>query len=219
MKIDVCTVSIISCEHVSIKRRETARLPFHADEFQVTAEIPGIESTYGKTIAEPSHGCFEVALVEVWVQVWGLVDRGVHVCPNQRDRRSGYSTSLVGYLNGNVFVALGNDHFCDRKVLLLLAVGFDNSSERILKGLEKHVRQMAGYIHEVEIRLTDQLHLRRIKKTVVVLTNESRIFDCFLGKLLYIGFGTYDANIVRFRGMPLIRESNVLSDEHTDADT
>jgi len=73
------------------------------------------------------------------------------------------------------------------------------------------------YIHKLQIRATNQLHLRSIEKTVIILTNESCIVNGFLRESLHIGPSTNDADIIGSRGF--IIKGYMLADEHSNADT
>ena len=78
---------------------------------------------------------------------------------------------------------------------------------------------MSGDIHELEVVFTDELDLGSIKETIVIFTDESRVIDGFLRKLLNIGLCADDADVIWLTVLPLIRERNVLADQHADANT
>ena len=78
---------------------------------------------------------------------------------------------------------------------------------------------MAGDIHELEVVFTDELNLGSIEKAVVIFTDEPCIIDGFLGNLMNICFCADDPDIVWLAMLPLIRERDVLADQHADANT
>ena len=106
-------------------------LPFHTDEFQVTSEIACIESADGEAVAEPSHGGFEIGFVEVGVEVRGLVDGGVHVCPHEWDGGPWDSSAFVGDFDGDVLFALCDDDFGDWKGFLIGSMRLNDGSQRV----------------------------------------------------------------------------------------
>jgi hypothetical protein len=63
---------------------------------------------------------------------------------------------------------------------------------------------MAWHVHEVDIRIANELDFGRIKETVVVLTDESRILDGLLSELPDVCFGADDADIIWMRALALI---------------
>lgn len=98
-------------------------------------------------------------------------------------------------------------------------MGLDNSAQRVLEGLEEHMRQMAGNVHEVEVGIADELDLGSLKHAIVILTDKASVLNGFLGEVLNVGLGADDADIVGVAMMALIGQGDVLTDEHTDADT
>ena len=98
-------------------------------------------------------------------------------------------------------------------------MGFDDGTERILESLEQHVRQMSWDIHEVEVRVADELDLGRIEETVMILTYEARVLNSFLSQVAHVCLCTDDTDIVGVRVSSLIGQGNMLTDQHTDTDT
>src|SRR5207244_2589606 len=103
-----------------------------------------------------------------------------HISPNERDSAPGDTAAFVGNLDRNVFLALRDHDLYRREVLLIRTVCLDNGSQTVLEGLEKHVRQVARDVHEGQVRLTDQLDLRRVEQAVVIFADEACIVDGFL---------------------------------------
>lgn len=53
----------------------------------------------------------------------------------------------------------------------------------------------------------------------MILADKSSILDSLLGKILNIGLGADNADVVGVAVMALIRQSNMLADEHSNTDT
>lgn len=98
-------------------------------------------------------------------------------------------------------------------------MGFDDSTKRVLESFEKHVRQMAWHIHEVEVGVADELNLWRIEETVMILAHEACVLDGFLSQITDVCLCADDADVIRVRMGSLISQGNVLTNQHTDADT
>lgn len=77
---------------------------------------------------------------------------------------------------------------------------------------------MTGNVHEVDVGVADELDLGGFKEAVVILADESSVFNGFLGEILNVGLGTDYSDIGGIAMMALVRESNVLADEHADTD-
>lgn len=76
---------------------------------------------------------------------------------------------------------------------------------------------MSRDVHKVQIRLADELNFRGVKETIVIFTDEARVFNCFLGEVVDVGLGADDADVVvMFRSSV---ERDVLTDQHTDSNT
>ena len=194
-------------------------LPFHANQLQVPAKVARVQPRDGQSVTEPSHRGLEIALVKVGVEARCLVYGGVHVRPDQGDGRSRDAASLIGNLDCDVFLALGDDDLCDGEVVLVLAMALYDSTQGVFQGLEEHVRQVARYVHEADVVVADELDLGGVEQTVVVLAYEARVLDGFLGEFADVGLCADDADVVGVGARALVGEGDVLADEHTDADT
>ena len=97
-------------------------------------------------------------------------------------------------------------------------MSFDHGAQRIFQGFEEHVGEMTRNIHEFEIGLTDELDFGGFEQAIMVFTDKARIVDGFLGEVLHVGFGANHAHIIWLQVLLLIRECNMLADEHADAD-
>lgn len=193
---------------------DVGAVAFHADKLEVTAEVASVQARDGQSVAEAGHGRFKVGFVEVWIEVGRLVDRGVHVCPDQRDAAAWNSTTLVADFDGDVLASLAHNDLCDRELLFVGAMSLDNSSQAVLQGLEKHVRQVSRDVHEVEVWWANQAYLGRVKQAVVILANKPCVLDGFLRQVADVGICTDDADIVRVRMRALVSQCDVLSDKH-----
>lgn len=191
--------------------------PFHADQLEITAEVPGVESTYWQAIAEAGHGGLEVGFVEVRIKAGGLVDGGIHVCPHQRDCGSWDPASFIGYLDRDVLFPFRDDDFGYWEGLLFLPMCLHHSSEGVLESLKEHVRQMARDIHEVQVVTADQPDFGGVEKAIVILADKSGVLDSFLCQFLHVRFRADYANIARVSRVGLIRQRNVLPDKHSYA--
>lgn len=76
---------------------------------------------------------------------------------------------------------------------------------------------MAGNIHEADVGIADELDLGRLEQTVMVLAHEAGIFDGFLGEFVDVRFCADYADVVGVGALALVGQSNVLADEHADA--
>jgi len=93
--------------------------------------------------------------VEILVEVLSLHSR-IHVRPNERDGAPGDSSSLVGNLDGNVFLAFDDDDLDGREVVVAVGtVPFDDGSQRVFEQLEADMGQVSGNVAEVEVLRTD----------------------------------------------------------------
>ena len=77
---------------------------------------------------------------------------------------------------------------------------------------------MTRDVHEVEVWTTDQLDFGRVEEAVVVLADETGVLDGFLREFADVRFGADDADVVGLDGLALIRQGDVLADQHPDAD-
>ena len=75
---------------------------------------------------------------------------------------------------------------------------------------------MAGDVHEVEVFGTDKLDFRSVEETVVIFADESSVLDGFLGEILDVCFRTYDTHITWVFMMTLIRQCDMLANQHSD---
>lgn len=73
---------------------------------------------------------------------------------------------------------------------------------------------MARDIHEMQVGFADQLDLWGVEEAVVVLTDEAGVFDGFLGEFADVGCGADDADVIRVRCLFLVRERDMLPDQH-----
>lgn len=229
MEVDICAVSGRGCRvskkrpgrtrEITAKSRQLASdLPLHANQLQVAAKVARVQSGNGQAVAEASHGSLEVALVKVGIQVGGAVDGGVHVGPDERDGAAGDAAALVANLDGDVLLALGDNDLCDGKLLLVHAVGLDDGAQRVFERLKEHVRQVAGHVHEVEVGVADELDLGGLEEAVMVLADEAGILNGLLGEVLDVCLCANDADIGGVAVVALVRQGNVLAEEHADAD-
>ncbi|ELU43313.1 hypothetical protein AG1IA_02680 [Rhizoctonia solani AG-1 IA] len=90
-----------------------------------------------RSIAQPisksSHGSFEIARLEVLVQVLSL-HRSEKISPNEWYTTSWDSSSLIRNLDRNVFLAFNNDDLDWRiRGFIIWAISFNNGSERVLQ--------------------------------------------------------------------------------------
>ena len=67
-----------------------------------------------------------------------------------------------------------------------------------------------GFAHEPDFR--------GVEEAIVVFADEAGVFDGFLGEFAHVGLGADDADVVGRCGLFLVREGDVLADEHADAD-
>ena len=193
-------------------------IPLHTDQLQIAAKVPRIEPTDGQAVAEARHGRLEIALVELRVDGRGRVDGRVHVRPDERDRRARDPAALVRDLDGDILFALGDDDFCDGELGLLLPVKVDDGAEGVFEGLEKHMRKVAGDVHEIEVVSTHELDLGRLEQAVIVFAYEARVLDRFGREVLDVRLCADDADIVGVAVGARVLEGDVLADEHADAD-
>ena len=202
--------------------RDDSNSLLHADQLEVAAKVPGIQPGDGQPVAKAGHRGLEVGLVKGRVQARRLVDGGVHVGPDEGDGGARDAAALVRDLDGDVLVAGGDNDLGDGEGVVLLAVPLDDGAERVLERLEEHVAQVAGHVHEAEVRFAHELHLGRVEQAVVVLAHEARVVDGLEGELAHVGLGADDADVGRVRGrfgrLLHLAEGNVLADQHADAD-
>lgn len=81
------------------------------------------------------------------------------------------------------------------------------------------MREMAWDIHEVEIVAADQLHLRCFEEAVVVFAHESSVLNGFQSQVFDVCFRADNADIIWMMMLILMLEGNMLSNQHTNADT
>lgn len=191
--------------------------PLHANKLQVAAKVPRIQTRDGQAISKASHRRLEIALIEVRVQVRCPVHGGVHVGPDQGNGASGDAAALVRDLDGDVLFSFRDNDLRHRELLLVLTVRLDDGAERVLQGLEKHMRQVSWHIHEVNVRVAHKLDLGGLEEPVVILANEARVFDGFLSQVLDIRLCADDTDVSGVAVVALVSQGDVLTDEHTDA--
>lgn len=97
-------------------------------------------------------------------------------------------------------------------------MGLDDGAQGVLEGLEEHVRQMAGDVHEVQVGIAYQLNARGFKQAIVVFADEAGVLNGLLRKLFDVGLGADDADVGGVAMVALVGQGNVLADEHADAD-
>lgn len=68
-----------------------------------------------------------------------MVHRRIHVCPDERYRRSRDATSLVCDLDCDVLLSLCDDDLCHGEILLILASCFHDGAQGVLERLKEHV--------------------------------------------------------------------------------
>lgn len=196
MQVDVCPVAAVALVNGKDERGGGECSPFHADQLQVAAKVPGVQPRYRQSVSKASHWGLKIALVEIRIEAWCLVDGSVHVGPDERDGRAWDAAALVRDLNGDVLLALGDDDLCDREVLLILAMALDDGTQRVLQCLEEHMRKMARDVHEADVVVADELDLGGIEQAVVVFADKAGVLDGLLGELADIGLGADDADVV-----------------------
>ena len=147
-----------------------------------------------------------------------MIDSRVHVCPHQGNGGSRDTAAFVGDLDGDVLLALGDNDLGDGEVVSVLTVALHDGTQGVLQGLEEHVRQVAGDVHEADVVVAYELDLWGVEEAVVVLTHEACVFDGFLGEFADVGLGADDADVVGVGARALVGEGDVLADEHADAD-
>ena len=76
---------------------------------------------------------------------------------------------------------------------------------------------MTGHVHEVQVRVADELDFGRFEQAVVVLAHETGVLDGLLGKVPHVGLGADDADVGGVPVVALVRQGDVLSDKHSDA--
>ena len=112
---------------------------------------------------------------------------GVHVCPNEWDCASGDAATFVGDFDCDVFLSLHDDDFDRGKVVfVIVAVTFDNCSERVFEEFETNMRQVAGYVRKGELHWADELNGRTSKHCVVFFAYETSIFDRFVDDIMNV---------------------------------
>lgn len=74
---------------------------------------------------------------------------------------------------------------------------------------------MAWDVHEMQVGFTDELDFWGVEEAVVVFADEAGVFDGFLGEFADVGCGADDSHVIRIRGLFLVRESNMLANQHT----
>ena len=182
------------CSLISVRKR-SQNLPLHANKLQVAAKVPGIQPRDWQSISESSHRRLEIALIKVRIEVRRLINRRVRVGPHKRDGATRNATTLVRDLDGDVLLAFGDYDLGHRELLLVLAVCLDDGSQRVLEGLEEHVRQVAWHVHEIQVGVADKLDAGGFEESVVIFADEPRVLYGFLGEFVDVRFRTYDADI------------------------
>lgn len=148
-----------------------------------------------------------------------MVDSRIHVRPYQWNGGPRDAASFVRNLDGDIFLALCNNDLGHRELLLIFTMSFHHSTKRVLEGLEEHMRQMSRHVHEADVRITYELDLWCVKESVVILANEARILNSFLGEFLDIGLCANYSDVVGIGPRALVCQGDVLADEHTNTDT
>lgn len=97
-------------------------------------------------------------------------------------------------------------------------MSLDDGAQRVLERLEEHVRQVTRDVHEVEVGVADELDAGRLEQAVVVLADEAGVLNGLLGQLLDVCLCADDADVGWVAVVALVRQGNVLADEHADAD-
>ena len=130
------------------------------------------QSRQWQSVPESSHGCFEVARLKVLIDVLPMHGR-VHVRPDERDGTARNASAFIRNLDGDVFLALHDDHLDGWiHVLFIRTEPLHDRTKRVLEQFEHYMRQMTRDIGEMEVLRTDELYGRRLEHGVVLFAYE-----------------------------------------------
>lgn len=142
------------------------------------------QSRQWQPISKASHWRLEITTLEILVNPLSL-HRCIHIRPNQRNSAPRNTSSLITDLDCNILLAFDDDDL-DRwqELLLLWAIALDDRTEGVLEKFETDVGEMARDVGEVEVGWADELNRWAFKHGVVLLADETRIFDRFVDDIV-----------------------------------
>jgi hypothetical protein len=148
------------------------------------------EATYQsgerQAVTETCHGSLEVAGLKVLIDCL-VFHCSVHIGPYEGDCAPWDAPALIRDLDGDVFLSLDDDDLYRREIVfIVVAVTFDDGSQRVLEELETNVGQVTRNIRKCEVLWADELDGRPPEHGVVLFADKAGIFNGFVNNVVHV---------------------------------